>query len=91
MGIRTLWILFYVFGMAFLLHLFRYEPFPAVTTTPNTHLIWDRWGQKVCLVAEVNAMPIICDVKDLEMQSKVNELKAAGFSEKEIGDWLHKK
>jgi hypothetical protein len=84
--LRLLYVIAFLIVAAATAWVFRYEPI-----TSGNEWIWDRWLHQTCLAESVGRgwgcrgerMPEVSDADKLRKQ-----LRAAGFSDKEIDDYL---
>jgi hypothetical protein len=94
----VLFLLVVVSGLV-LAHFYRFTPMPGGEPLSFTPM-WDRWFQRVCVVSFAGDNQVSCSMEGFTGQfsrsneatpspmSKVEQLRRAGFSEREVLEWV---
>jgi hypothetical protein len=99
--VHVFWGALIPIGVFTVAHLLRYTPLPGggpLGASP----VWDRWFQRVCVVSFVGDNRVSCSLDAFTGQfskpqkearrslSQIEELREAGFSEREVLEWVEK-
>ena len=99
--VHVFWGTLILIGALAVAHLLRYTPLPGGEPM-GVSPVWDRWFQRVCVVSFAGDNRVSCSLDAFAGQfskaqkdersplSRVEQLRQAGFAEREILEWVEK-